>query len=59
MGIKMSRLQLRMPDDLDKLVIKYAQENGYSKNTVVNMALREFFKTNQMEIFEAKPEGVA
>lgn len=56
MGTNRNGLQLHI---LDKVVVGYAKRAGYSKYTVVNMALRDFFKTNQMEMFEAKPEGVA
>ena len=37
-------MPIRLPQDLNHLLTEYALENGYSKNTVIIMALREFLQ---------------
>lgn len=43
MTTKKTRPFARIPQDLHRQIADYAKEKGYSMNTVVIMALRDFF----------------
>lgn len=38
----------RLPNDLHMMVESYAKQNGYSMNTVIIMALRQFLDDKQV-----------